>query len=59
MHGGGYFGQRSFVGLLPEEKLGVVILSNKDDTELTQALTYFFFDLFLDKKPLDWSKMYH
>lgn len=59
VHGGGYPGQRSYVGLLPEKDLGVVILSNKGGTEITQALTYYIFDLFLDRDPLDWSEKFN
>jgi CubicO group peptidase (beta-lactamase class C family) len=57
-HGGGINGQRSAVGLLPEEGVGVVILSNMQDTEIALALMYQVFDLFLDAEPRDWSAAY-
>jgi CubicO group peptidase (beta-lactamase class C family) len=57
-HGGGINGQRSAVGLLPEEGVGVAILSNMQDTEIALALMYQVFDLFLDVEPRDWSAAY-
>jgi CubicO group peptidase (beta-lactamase class C family) len=57
-HGGGLNGQRSAVGLLPEEGVGVVILSNMQDTEIALALMFQVFDLFLDVEPRDWSAAY-
>jgi CubicO group peptidase (beta-lactamase class C family) len=57
-HGGGINGQRSAVGLLPEEGVGVVILSNMQDTEIALALMFQAFDLFLDVEPRNWSAAY-
>jgi CubicO group peptidase (beta-lactamase class C family) len=58
LHGGGIRGQRSAVGLLPDDGVGVVILSNLQDTELALALTYYVFDLWLGVEPRDWSGVY-
>jgi CubicO group peptidase (beta-lactamase class C family) len=57
-HGGGINGQRSAVGLLPDHGVGVVILSNMQDTEIALALMYLVFDLFLDVAPRDWSRAF-
>jgi CubicO group peptidase (beta-lactamase class C family) len=57
-HGGGINGQRSAVGLLPEQGVGVVIFSNLQDTEISLALMYYVFDLFLAAEPRDWSAEY-
>jgi CubicO group peptidase (beta-lactamase class C family) len=57
-HGGGITGQRSAVGLLPEEGVGVVILSNMHHTEIALALMFQVFDLFLETEPRDWSGEY-
>jgi CubicO group peptidase (beta-lactamase class C family) len=57
-HGGGINGQRSAVGLLPAQGVGVVILSNAQDTEISLALMYHVFDMFLDAPPRDWSGEY-
>jgi CubicO group peptidase (beta-lactamase class C family) len=57
-HGGGINGQRSAVGLLPDQGVGVVIFSNLQDTEISLALMYYVFDLFLAAEPRDWSAEY-
>jgi CubicO group peptidase (beta-lactamase class C family) len=57
-HGGGLNGQRSAVGLLPEEGVGVVVLSNMHNTEIALALMFQVFDLFLDTAPRNWSGAY-
>ena len=58
-HGGGYDGFISRVAMVPEEKLGIVILTNTN-TWLPSPLMYQILDAFLcdskDKK--DWSQFY-
>jgi hypothetical protein len=51
-------GMSSVVGLLPEEKLGIVILTNLHVTSLHTALLYRIFDAFLKARPEDWSTLY-
>lgn len=46
-HGGNVDGMTAQVGMLPEEKLGVVVLSNMDGTPFPAALMYRVFDAFL------------
>ena len=58
-HGGGAPGLRSYVGIMPGKNLGVVVLSNMHGTGISQALTYYTFDLFTEKKPLDWSGLFY
>lgn len=58
MHGGGINGQRSAVALLPAEGVGVVVLSNLQDTEIALALAWQALDLFLDVARRDWSAAY-
>ena len=53
-HGGGYDGMFSRVVLVPEENLGVVILTNSM-TSLPTALAYRTLDAFLGGEPKDWS----
>jgi hypothetical protein len=53
-HGGGLDGMISQVGLMPEENLGVVILSNSE-TALPSLLLNKVFDVFLGAPPRDWS----
>jgi CubicO group peptidase (beta-lactamase class C family) len=54
-HGGAIDGMRSAVGMMPEEKVGVVVLTNLHGTILPQALMYKVFDLYLGKPGKDWS----
>ena len=53
-HGGGLDGMVSQVGMIPEENLGVVVLSNSE-TVLPSSLVNRVFDLFLGVPRRDWS----
>jgi CubicO group peptidase (beta-lactamase class C family) len=54
-HGGAIDGMRAEVAMMPEEKLGLVILTNRHTTVLGQALMYRIFDAYLGGQPRDWS----
>lgn len=54
-HSGGMDGMLSLTVLIPEEKLGVVVLTNFDEQELYQAIPYRVVDAFLKAEPRDWS----
>lgn len=54
-HAGNLSGMAAMVGLLPEERLGVVVLSNLEDQALRESLMYKVFDLYLGVPPRDWS----
>jgi CubicO group peptidase (beta-lactamase class C family) len=55
-HGGAIDGMRAQVGLLPEERLGVVVLANGSDAStLNVALMYRVFDAFTGGVRRDWS----
>ena len=54
-HGGNIDGMTALVAMLPEEKTGVVILTNMDGSALTYALMYRLLDGFLGAPPRDWS----
>ncbi|MFQ5753297.1 MAG: serine hydrolase, partial [bacterium] len=56
-HDGGMPGYISKVTLVPEEKLGLVILTN-DLNNLTGALRYKILDTFLTGRQKDWAKEY-
>jgi CubicO group peptidase (beta-lactamase class C family) len=56
-HSGGLDGMTSRVALLPEENLGVVILTNSE-TPLQSFLWYKVFDVFLGAPRRDWSADY-
>ncbi|HUF04404.1 MAG TPA: serine hydrolase [Aridibacter sp.] len=54
-HGGAIDGMRAEVALMPEEKLGVVILTNLSGTTLPHFLVYRVLDLYLGKAEKDWA----
>jgi hypothetical protein len=54
-HGGGLDGMFSFTGLIPEERLGVVVLTNLEDHDLMTALVYHIFDAYLGVESQDHS----
>jgi CubicO group peptidase (beta-lactamase class C family) len=54
-HGGNIDGMTALVALLPEERTGLVVLSNLDGNDLTYALMYRVFDAYLGRPPKDWS----
>ena len=54
-HGGSIDGMRALVAMIPEEKLGVVILTNLSGTVLSVPLSYRIFDAYLGAPPRDWS----
>ena len=55
-HGGNVDGFSSFVSFMPEEKLGVVVLSNLNITHLPIALSYEIYDRLLGYAGKDWNK---
>jgi CubicO group peptidase (beta-lactamase class C family) len=57
-HGGGIDGMTAQLAFIPEEKLGLVILSNRSGSLLPTALTYRIFDAFLKAPQRDWSAEY-
>jgi len=53
-HTGGYDGMISAVTMIPDEKLGVVVLSNGMNPP-TMAITYYALNAFLGEETKDWS----
>src|SRR2546421_13000833 len=58
-HGGGIDGMVSLVAMIPEKKLGVVLLSNMEGQQLTTALAFRIFDAYLGAPARDWSAELH
>lgn len=56
-HGGGYDGMISSVTLIPDEKLGVVVLTNGIESPVG-AITNYTLDTFLGDEETDWSAKY-
>lgn len=54
-HGGNIDGFSSMCALLPDERVGVVILTNMDGTPLRDILQYNVMDRFLDGKQVAWN----
>jgi CubicO group peptidase (beta-lactamase class C family) len=54
-HGGNIGGMHALVGMMPEEDLGLVILTNRSSNQLTYALMYRVFDAYLGGPATDWS----
>ena len=54
-HGGAIDGMRALVAMIPEENVGVVILTNVGGTLLPQFLSYRIFDSYLEQQPKDWQ----
>ena len=54
-HGGAVDGMLGVVGLIPEERLGVVVLTNRLPHQLPFALELKIFDTFLGGEMTDWS----
>jgi CubicO group peptidase (beta-lactamase class C family) len=54
-HGGNIDGMSALVAMIPEEKLGVVILTNLNGNLLPTSLMFRVFDAYLGATPKDWS----
>ena len=54
-HGGNIDGMTALVAMIPEEKLGLVILTNMNGTQLPSAIAGRVYDLFLGVQPRDYS----
>lgn len=57
-HSGSIDGFISWISFLPKQNLGIIILSNLDETKLPEALTYHLYDYLLDLSPIDWIAYY-
>ncbi|HEY2377389.1 MAG TPA: serine hydrolase [Gemmatimonadaceae bacterium] len=54
-HGGNTLGMTAAVGMLPEKKVGVVVLSNMQGAQLPELLEQYVFDRALGAPLRDWS----
>ena len=54
-HNGGTSGIKSVIQIIPEAKLGIVVLTNMSDTPLPEALGKKFVDLYFGNPLKDWS----
>jgi CubicO group peptidase (beta-lactamase class C family) len=56
-HAGNLAGMNAMVGLLPEERSGVVVLTNLEGNALRESIMYKVFDMILGAPPRDWSRV--
>ncbi|PYP55231.1 MAG: serine hydrolase [Gemmatimonadetes bacterium] len=54
-HGGAIDGMRAEIGLVPEARVGAVVLCNLDGTSFPAAILYRALDAYLGAPPRDWS----
>jgi CubicO group peptidase (beta-lactamase class C family) len=54
-HNEGTIGYHSMVAFIPEDNLGIVLLSNAGHTSLPEALAFKFFDMYFGNPEKDWS----
>lgn len=57
-HGGNIDGFTSLVSFMPDDGIGVVVLANKNGTQLPTALTLSTYDRLLGLEPKDWNRRY-
>lgn len=57
-HNGATLGVYNVAAFIPQEKLGIIILSNVRDTQLSLALSWQFFDMYFGKDTTNWSKKF-
>lgn len=55
-HDGSTLGVYNVAAFIPEEKLGIVILTNVRNTQLAYALALQFFDMYYQKQNQNWGK---
>jgi CubicO group peptidase (beta-lactamase class C family) len=58
-HDGGLPGYVSRVALIPDLKLGVVVLTNQEAVGLLRVIAYRILDSYLAAPPTDWAKIIH
>jgi len=56
-HAGNLAGMNAMVGLLPEERFGVVVLTNLDGNALRESIMYKAMDMTLGSPSRDWSRI--
>ncbi|MFC1627688.1 serine hydrolase [Gemmatimonadota bacterium] len=57
-HGGALDGFRTHIALLPEEDLGVVALTNINESSVPQAIVWQVIDQYLGVREKDWNQVY-
>jgi len=55
-HGGSLDGMRTHVGMIPEEDLGVVVITNLNNSWIPEVVLYHVLDTFLGPRDKDWNQ---
>lgn len=56
-HGGSIDGMRALVAMAPEDRIGIVILTNQNPSNVDEAIAFKFFDLYFGGATRDWSRV--
>ena len=59
LHPGGLTGMVSRVTLVPEQKVGIVVLTNQQDAGAVDAMSYHILDAYLGSPATDWVAAFH
>ena len=54
-HGGALQGYSASIGMLPQQKIGIVVLTNSENSFITDTIMATFIDFVLDLKPIDYN----
>jgi hypothetical protein len=57
-HGGALDGMRTHVLLVPERELGVVAVTNVNESRIPQAIVWYVVDQYIGPREKDWNQMY-
>lgn len=57
-HNGGTSGAKNNLAFIPQERIGIVVLTNTIEMQLPEALTMQFFDIYFGKADQDWSAQF-
>lgn len=54
-HGGNTVGFSTHISFMPDDDIGIVILANKEVTQLPECMAYHMYDQILGLGPIDWN----
>lgn len=57
-HGGNIDGFSTLVSLMPQQRLGIVVMTNREASFLPRALSYGLYDRLLDLAPAPWNERF-
>jgi CubicO group peptidase (beta-lactamase class C family) len=57
-HGGAWIGWATLLSMVPDRRLGIVVLTNRDESPVTDILTLAIVDRLSGKDPVDWLERF-